>query len=339
MSRCTVLCNTLEPQEIDLLVLVVCYRAADLTIDCLRSLECQIVEVPRSKVAICENGSSDDSLRTLRETIDQHGWADWVMLKAIEPNQGFTGGNNAILREVMSWPNPPHLVLLLNADTIVRPGALRELFDAAEAHPEAGVISPRLEWPNGNPQISCFRDRGPINEFLTAARTGLISSLLRVRDGGMPISDQPFECEWTSFACALLRREVLLQTGLLDEGFYLYFDDPDYCRRARRDGWRVLHWPTARVVHLRGRSNPTKQLVAELKRRPRYWYISRSRYFAKYYGRLGLWSANVLWWCGRCISLARELVGNKEPHTCQREWLDIWINAIHPMKVIEVKQS
>jgi GT2 family glycosyltransferase len=138
--------------------------------------------------------------------------------------------------------------------------------------------------------------------------------------------------EWTSFACVLIRREVFNRVGLLDEGYFMYFDDMDFCRRAWKAGIATLHWPAARVVHLRGGSSPVKQLAAERKRPPRYLYASRNRYYAKFYGRLGLWLANICWHTGRLISLAREIVRQKQAHTCKRQWLDIWTNALRPLQ-------
>lgn len=316
----------------NLLVVIVCYRVAELTIDCLRSLSSEIRSVPGAKVAVCENGTGGDSAKKLAEAIEENGWGDWVSLKVIHPNRGFAGGNNVILREALSWPDPPKYFLLLNADTIVRPGALSALMEAAERNPDAGVIGPRLEWPNGTPQTSCFRFTSPISEMLVAAGTGPLTKLLSRFDVPLPVSDEPMEPEWTSFACALIPRTVLVEIGVLDEGFYLYFDDVDFCRRVRKSGLRIQHWPEARVVHLRGRSNPVKSLTAERKRRPSYWYASRARYFAKFLGRKGLWAANLLWMAGRSISLARELVGHKKPHTCDKEGLDIWTNWRDPLK-------
>lgn len=318
--------------QTDLLVVIVCYRVTELTIDCLRSLSTEIHTVPNSRVAICENGTGAESVLQLEEAIAVGGWGDWVSLTPIYPNRGFAGGNNVILREALGWPDPPRYFLLLNADTFVRPGALSALVAAAEQNPEAGIVAPRLEWEDGTPQQSCFRDLSPIDELFTAARTGPLAQLFKARELALPVSDAPLKPAWISFACALLRREVFAQVGLLDEGFYLYFDDSDYCRRAEEAGWTVLHWPQARVVHLRGRSNPVKSLTAQRKRRPAYWYASRARYYAKFYGRGGLWAANLFWLVGRSISLARELIGNKEPHTCEREWLDIWANWWDPLK-------
>ena len=99
--------------------------------------------------------------------------------------------------------------------------------------------------------------------------------MFRRWDVPIPLSDEPMEPGWLSFACALIRRETLEEVGVLDDGYYLYFDDVDYCRRAWGKGWRVLYWPEAHVVHLRGRSNPVKAMTKERKRRPKYYYFCR----------------------------------------------------------------
>ena len=157
-----------------------------------------------------------------------------------------------MLRAELATSDPSDYFLLLNADTIMRPGALASLLEAAEARPDVGIVSPRLEWPDGEGQPSCFRDWRPSDEFLIAARTGVFSELFGRSGIALPVLDSPAEVEWTSFACALIRWDVLQEVGVLDDGFFLYYDDPDYCRRARQAGWKVLHWPAARVVHLRG---------------------------------------------------------------------------------------
>ena len=117
---------------------------------------------------------------------------------------------------------------------------------------------------------------------------------------------------------------MLQDIGVLDESYFLYFDDVDYCRAARNAGWEIDHQHEAVVVHLEGQSNPVVENTMKMQRRPAYWYVSRCWYFKKFYGVSGLLVANLLWYCGRSISLARELLGNKEPHVCKTEWLDIW---------------
>ncbi|HHN77431.1 MAG TPA: hypothetical protein ENK11_01985, partial [Phycisphaerales bacterium] len=182
-----------------LLVLIVCYRAVDLTIDCLASLEPEIE--PGIGVVVCENGTGEGAAETLRAEIARRGWGAWASVREVSPNRGFSGGNNAVLEDVLTWGDPPEHVLLLNADTIVRPGALRVLLESAEAHPGAGVISPRLEWPDGTPQVSCFRDFRPLCELEKAAGIGPVSRVLRRWVTALPVCDEPTTPDWTSFAC------------------------------------------------------------------------------------------------------------------------------------------
>lgn len=309
-----------------LAIVIVNYRTPNLTIDCLASLQTEI-EVGQHTVVVVDNASGDNSVEQIEQAITANNWHEWVKVLPSPVNGGFSAGNNLGIKAITA-----DAYLLLNSDTIVRPGAIASLIKAMETHPQAGLISPRLEWPDTTPQISCFRYRSPISELIAAAATGPVTQLLHSYDVPIPVSDEAIEPEWTSFACVLIRKEVIDQIGLMDEGYFMYFDDIDYCRRARDAGWKILHWPEARVVHLRGGSSPVKAAIAARKRPKAYLYASRTRYFTKFYGYTGFWLANLLWLVGRSISLVREWVGNKEPHTCEYEASDIWINWRHPMQ-------
>lgn len=307
-----------------LLIVITSYRAKELTLDCLHSLAGEVRQTPGIKVGICDNGNEDDTLAYLNAAIVREGWQDWAYVTPVMPNRGFSGGNNVILRDALASGEDYDYYMLLNADTIVRPGALGLLIGAIDSGDRIGIACPRLEWPDGTPQISCFRYISPVSEFISAAQTGPLTNLLESWDVPVPVSDGPVEMQWGSFACALIRKEVLEEIGVLDEGYFLYFDDVDYCRSARDKGWKVKYFPEARVVHLRGKSNPVKETSANLKRRPDYWYKSRSWYLKKFYGRAGLFAANMLWYAGRSVSFLRERFGSKKPHICEKEWIDIW---------------
>jgi GT2 family glycosyltransferase len=301
--------------------------------DCLESIDGQI-DTGRDRVVIVDNASGDGSDGAIERLITERGWTEWVRLERSPINGGFSAGNNYGLRRIDA-----EYYLLLNSDTIVRPGAIDQLLDAAESNPETGLVSPRLEWQDEQPQESCFRHRSPAYEFFIAARTGIVDRLFGHKGGTYQVSDQPMQPDWTSFACVLVKREVFDRVGLLDEGYFMYFDDMDFCRRAWDAGMATLYWPAARIVHLRGGSGPVKELSNDQKRLPRYWYASRNRYYAKFYGRPGLWLANLFWYVGRIISLAREITGLKQPHTCTRQWLDIWTNALHPLRLPVLPES
>lgn len=128
----------------------------------------------------------------------------------------------------------------------------------------------------------------------------------------------------------LVRLRLLDQIGLVDDGFFMYFEDVEFCRRARKAGWDIVHNPKARVVHLRGGSSPVKQRVIEGKRLPRYYYASRTRYFYLAYGWFGLTLANILWSPGRCVSKCREAVERRGSGVPEKQWLDIWTNWLNP---------
>ena len=334
-----VLDQKMPAEDLELLVVIVCYKAVDLTIACLESLSSQISVVPRTKVAICENGTGVDAVEALEHAIVRNGWTDWTRLKAIHPNRGFSGGNNAILRDVLGWPRPPQYIMLVNADTIVKPGALAHLHAAIEADPKLGIVGPRLVGEHGEGQVSCFRGPSALSEFLRAAQTGPIHRLFGRSNFELAPAPSITNFDWVSFACAIIRSDVLCDVGLLDEGFYLYFDDADYCRRARRAGWSIGNCENAVVVHLVGRSNSVPSDAKARRRRPRYFYASRSRYFAKHFGRGGLWLANLGWTVGRWISLFRELIGHKKRHICAGEWRDIWTNFVDPIASSEPEPS
>jgi hypothetical protein len=329
----------LSPRELELLVVFTCYRAAELLVDCLRSLSPQIRDVPRTQVAICENGTGEESVRLLREAIRSEGFGEWVSLKAIRPNRGFTGGNNAILRDVVAWPTPPRYVLLLNCDTIVRPGALAALHRFVEASPGVGIAGPRIVDGAGELQNTLFRDPSPRTELARTAGIGWLHRALGLPRFELEQDSHPGKGGWATFACAMIRGEVLQQIGLLDEGFFLYFDDADYCRRARAAGWTIARCDAAEVVHLEGRSNPVPEDTRLRRRRPRYYYVSRARYFGKHTGIAGLWCANLAWLLGRSASWLRERLTSAPTHVCEKEWRDVWIHALAPVRSSEPPET
>lgn len=146
-----------------LLVVIVNYRVAHLTVDCLHSVAKEIGLAPVTKVAVCENGTGDDSAPRIQRAIDQNGWAAWCSLTTLDVNLGFTGGNNAILRPAMQAENKPQYFLLLNADTIVRPEAFKALVEFMDQNPKVGIAGSRLEDPDATPQRSAFRFQSPLD--------------------------------------------------------------------------------------------------------------------------------------------------------------------------------
>ncbi|MBR0697773.1 glycosyltransferase family 2 protein [Bradyrhizobium lablabi] len=298
-----------------LLVAIVNYRVAQLVIDCLHSIAPEIDTVPGMRVAVCENGTGDDSAERIQQAIDDNGWGSWCGLTALSDNLGFTGGNNAIIAPAMALPAPPHYVLLLNPDTIVRPNAFKALVDFMDQNPKVGIAGSRLEDPDGTPQRSAFRFHSPFGEFEAGLKLGLVTRLLRRWVVAPPVRDHAFETDWVSGASMIIRRETIDATGLLDEGYFTYFDDIDYCFNARRHGWPTWYVPASRIVHLIGQSSGVN---AQAKRLPAYLLEARRRYFLKNHGAIYAATADACMIVGQSLWRLRVLLtGRKDtspPH-------------------------
>lgn len=269
-----------------LLVVIVNYKVTDLTLDCLRSLENEIPRVYGTQVAVVENGSGGDAESRIRAAIESNGWASWCELTAIHPNRGFTGGNNAVIVPAMRSADPPQYVYLLNADTLVIPGALEAIVKFMDAHPHVGIAGSQLEWPDGRVAASPFRFEGFATELDRGFRFNVLSKMLSRWAIVPPKPAGAAEVDWVAGAGMIIRREVIEAIGALDEDYFTYYDDIDYCLNAKRAGWPTWFVPASRVIHFEGRSTGIKGDAPAPKRRPKYWYQARRRFFLKNYGPL-----------------------------------------------------
>ncbi|MFN3168334.1 MAG: glycosyltransferase family 2 protein [Phycisphaeraceae bacterium] len=313
-----------------LAVVILNYRTPAMTIDCLETLEPELASRGDARVYVVDNRSGDGSADQIEQAINERGWSAWCELIRSDTNGGFAAGNNLGLRKAHADGGFAH-ALLLNSDTLVREGAIAELLGAAEQHTDAALIGPRLEWPDGKAQVSAFRFQTPITELINAAAIGVVTRLFARHNTAIDASDRAMPAPWLSFACILIRKDVFETAGLLDEGYFMYFEDTAFCRNAKRAGFAALYWPEAHVVHLRGGSSPVKSAATARKRLPAYFYASRSRYYASFYGRPGLWLANALWLLGRGLSWLRERLGRCS-HIAEKASRDIWTNATDPFR-------
>ena len=310
--------------EILLCVVIVNYKTPQLVIDCLETLLPELVELD-ARVAIVDNDSGDNSIDVIGEWLTNQEHKHVVHLIQAGNNGGFSSGNNIGIKSVRA-----KYYLLLNSDTLVRTGAIRQLIDAADASQSAGLVSPRLEWPDETPQESCFRFHTPVSELCGATQTGLVDRLFRKYAVVLPVQSRPTRPQWTSFACVLIKDEVIQQVGLMDEHYFMYYEDVEFCYRAGKAGWEILNQPKARVVHLRGGSSPVKGNAKLKKRIPRYFYESRTLYFYQTCGWLGLTLANLFWEAGRLLSKTRQVLGRTDKAAIECQWRDIWINWLTP---------
>jgi N-acetylglucosaminyl-diphospho-decaprenol L-rhamnosyltransferase len=319
-----------------LLIVIVNYRTTSLTLDCLRSLVDEVETVAGTRVIVTDNASGDDSVERLEATVAVNGWGDWATIQPLGHNGGFAAGNNAAIRPALVTSDSPKYVLLLNPDTIVRLGALRALISFMEDHPDVGIAGSRLEEPDGTPQRSAFRFPSVLGELEGGLRLGLVSRLLARWVVAPDLPADPGPTDWVAGACMIIRSIVFETIGLMDEGYFMYFEEVDFCHRAIRAGWPCWYVPGARVVHLVGQSSGVTDPRTAQRRRPDYWFRARHRYFLANYGHVETVLANLAWSLGHAAYRLRRLVQRK-PDT-DPQWL-LWDFIRFNFLLCSVEQS
>lgn len=252
------------PETASLAIVIVSYNVRAELDACLQSVVGHTAPHATS-ITVVDNGSTDGTLAMLRER--------WNAVRVIDAggNLGFARGNNLGIRET-----PGEFVLLLNPDTVVRPGAIATLVRELEAHGEAAAAGPRLVDEEGEPELSFGWAIGPAGEF----RQKLLGDLYRRR---VPWAvrrvarwtREAGEREWVSGACLLIRRADLEAVNLLDERYFMYTEDVDLCVRLRARGRTIRFVPAAEVVHLRGRSAGRNPRTEDARRRSQLAYYAR----------------------------------------------------------------
>ncbi len=312
-----------------LLVVIVNYRTAGLTIDCLQSLAGERYSGVDFHVKVVEGGSDDDSARVLETAISVNGWGQWVTLLIAERNGGFAYANNLAIAPALEADSDVDSIWLLNPDTYLRSGAIAPLLRTLDSAPDFGIVGSRLEDPDGTPQCSAFRFPSIWSELEDAVRLGIVSMLLRSRLVAPPTSDQAVETPWVAGASMMVRTQVFRDIGLLDATYFMYFEETDFCRRAKEKGWKTCYEPSSRVVHLVGQSSGVTGSSRALKRRPHYWFESRRRYFLSHLGGAKTVVADMTWLMGRAFwYLMQSLRGRPRLGEPPQMWSDFLRHSV-----------
>jgi GT2 family glycosyltransferase len=227
-------------------IVIVNYNAQQYLENCLESLTTSPPTIPHD-IVVVDNASSDASVAAV-----QRRWPD-VRLIPQPFNAGFSAGNNVGIRA-----SKGALILLLNNDTIVPAGAIDVLAGRLLARPDVAIAAPRLVDASGRVELSFGRMISPVNELRQKVTLALY------RRGNATVSKwidyettREHDVDWVSGACLLVRRADAERAGLLDERYFLYTEDVDFCAAIRAMGRRVMFTPATEVVHLGGRSRAT----------------------------------------------------------------------------------
>jgi GT2 family glycosyltransferase len=259
---------------IDLSIVVVTWNTRELVLACLASIEAELDAgdgSPQLAIETCvvDNGSSDGSVEAIRRRFP------WVRVVSLPRNVGFAAGTNAGLRVLRG-----RTVLLLNSDAQLVRGVLRRCVEHLDAHPDVGVVGPQLLNPDGSKQNSIHNFPILATELVPK---GVFQYLFRRRFPSRRwAGDEPIDVEAVAGAALFLRACLLRDVGPLPEDYFFFLEETDWCLCVRAAGWRVVHLPSAFVVHLSGGSS--KRRSPALTRIE--YHRSLYRFFRKYRGRI-----------------------------------------------------
>ncbi len=229
----------------DLSIIIVSYNTKDLLKECLISIYKNISQI-KFEILVIDNNSRDGSPEMVEKKFPK------VKLIKNRENKGFAAANNIGIKK-----SKGKYLLLLNSDTLVSPDSLEEMVKFMDRTPEAGVVGGKLLNPDGS-----------------------LQSFGRGRSLKQPREREIKEVTWVEGSCLMVRREVVNEVGLMDENFFFYSEDMDWCRRIRLARWKIFVLPQAKIIHYGGRSikRGNSKIISEA-------YQSGYYYVKKHFGK------------------------------------------------------
>jgi GT2 family glycosyltransferase len=303
----------------ELAVVIVSWNVRDLLAACLRSLFADIQQSDlAAQVWVVDNGSADRTPDMVAETFPA------VHLIANQENLGFVRANNRALRELQgSEKRVPKYVWLLNPDTEVLPGATAALLSALTADPQIGMVGPKLVYADGSLQHSAFRFPGLIQLLfdLFSLPARLYDTSLngryprRLYEGA-----KPFPVDFPLGASMMVKSAVIADVGLMDEDFFMYCEEIDWCWRMCKASWHIACVPAARVIHYAGQSSGQVRIPSFIN-----LWTSRARLYARHHPPLTRRLARILVNVG--MERRKRTASPEMVDACQQV-IEIWKQAL-----------
>jgi hypothetical protein len=249
-------------------IIILNYKTKNLVKYCLKrivGLDCEIIVV--------DNASFDGVDRMIRENFPK------VRFIQAEKNRGYAAGNNLGIKEAKG-----KYILILNPDVVVLDGTIEKMYEFMELHPRVGLVGPKLTSPNGDLQETCYRFprfiiplyRRTFLGKLPFAKKSLDHFSMRDYD-----HKKPRPVDWLQGSCLMARNTAIQEVGFLDERFFIYLEDTDWCRRFWQKGWQVWYLPEAEMIHYHEQAS-LGGFLDIFKRSARAHITSWLKYFWKY---------------------------------------------------------
>ncbi len=261
----------------DLSIIIVSWNVADLLIQCLQSIQESLKQSagwPQTEIIVVDSASDDDTVARVQRDFPQ------VILLPQTENIGFSRGNNIGLEHATG-----RYIFLLNPDTVVLGDALSQMVRYLEAHPQVGILGPHTLNSDGSTQST--RRRFPTKWVAFFESTWLQSLAPKSLLDQFYVHDQPddgvYEVDWVQGSALMAQRAVYQSIGGLDPFYIMYSEELDWCKRAKDNGWQVVYFGKAQIIHHGGKSSeqvPSFKHVAFQKSKIRYYAKHHSSLFA-----------------------------------------------------------
>jgi len=284
-------------QGLDLSISIVNYNTKDFVLGLIRS----ILENTRrisTEIFVVDNNSTDGSVEAIKKEYPQ------VQVIANRKNLGFGAATNQVIRASRG-----RYVVTFTTDTVVLPESMDILVEFMDRNPQAGAVGPKIVNPDGTVQTSGKTFPTPLVALLVTTGLGRLFPKSRaLQNYYLPMKeyDRFREVDQLSGACLLVRRETIEDVGLLDEDFFIYCEDVDWCRRMRQRGWKLYYLPQAQVIHHKGESSKKSSHQAI-----KIYYRSLRHFYRKHYAPQIPRLLNAFWLLGLRIQEARALLENR----------------------------
>ena len=289
--------------RVDLAIVVVNWNTRELLAQVLESVYAA-ADGLSLEIVVVDNASHDGSADMVRNRFPA------VHLVENATNVGFARANNQAVHASRG-----ELILLLNSDTIVQPGALAHLVAFMQAHPEAGIVGANVRNGDGTPQRCYGRFPNLLTETATIWGLDTRPPFAGWLNPQQDLGSEAIQADWVMGAALVIRRAAFLQAGQFDPGYFMYSEEVDLARAVKQAGWHTYVLGSARIVHLGQQSN--KHLPALMKAQ---LLLSKIRYFRKHQGRL---VAAAIWLVfGTSILVKQYVYGLAGRHDASRLWAE-----------------
>lgn len=282
----------------DLVVIIANWNTRDLLLACLSSV--QAASGLSTKVVVVDNASTDGSAEAIVETFPD------VEVISNRDNLGFSRANNLAL---VRYQDRSRYFLLLNPDTLVEPDTFKNVISFMDQHPEAGIAGCKVVTPQGTLDWACKRG------FLTPAllfykAVGLDKRYPKSRRfGGYHLTyldeNEIHEVDSVVGAFMMIRGECLQSVGLLDDSYFMYGEDIDFCFKTKQNGWKIFYVPTTKIIHYKGQSTQKRSY-----RMIYHWYSAVGQFYRRRVAPRYSIATNALVWCGLYLMCGVSMAAN-----------------------------